>query len=140
MGNAVRARQGGEYALTLSCDLFAQVRADLDVCDVVERVSRAQFAVGQRAEQVVVRHAGHVSGGVQAGDRGFAPFVDPDSRAAMPAAQPNLRDVHLDHVLPVALAAPLMEASAARSLGAVQHALDLGESLWRQVVELEIDG
>ena len=57
----------------------------------------------------------------------------------MPAAQADLRDMHLHQVFAIAVPAPFMKAAAARPFGAVEDALDLRDRLRREVVQLEVE-
>ena len=102
-------------------------------------VRAGQVAEDERADHVVVRHAGQVAGGVQPGHGGLRVLVHPDAGRRVAAAQPDLGDVHLHVVGAVVVPAALVEGAPGRPLGVVQDPLDRGDRLLRQVGELEVD-
>src|ERR1019366_9215342 len=124
MRDPVRAGEGRQKACALGGHLVRVEGRRPGPRDEVERARSADLAVGERPEEIVVRNARHVAGRVEAGHRGLAALVDPDTGRAVTAAQPDLRDVHLDEVLVVRLATTQVESTAARALGPVQDALD----------------
>src|SRR5690606_24544501 len=68
-------------------------------------VRTGQVAEDERADHVVVRHAGQIARGVEAGDGGARVLVHPHAGGGMPAAQTDLGDVHLDVVGAVVVSA-----------------------------------
>ena len=111
---------------------FARVRR------VARRVRARQVAEDERADHVVVRHAGQVAGGVEAGDRGAGVVVHPYPRGGVAAAQADLGDVHLDVVGAVVVAAARVEGAARRALRRVQDRLQRGDGLLREMAELQV--
>ena len=111
----------------------------LAALDVLRRVLTREPAVGEGAEHIVVRHGSHVPGGVEAGNRGFRALVHIDARCAVAAAKTDLRNVHLDHLVPVIGPASRMKPSPARALIRVQNLLDGLNGFFGEMVELQKD-
>src|SRR5471030_1673458 len=55
----------------------------------------------------------------------------------MTAAKTDLRDMHLDHLLPVIGASPCMETPAARTLVGMKDVFDRLDRFLRQMIELQ---
>ena len=85
-----------EHPLLLGREVGGVVSRKVDVSAEAGRIRSGDAAIDERAEHVVVRHAGHIAGGIQARDRRAGVLVDPDARGAVARAQADLGDVHLD--------------------------------------------
>src|ERR1700733_11558491 len=58
----------------------------------------------------------------------------------MAGAEPDLRNMHFDHTMPVVRAASRMETAAARTLVGVQDRLDLGDGFFCEMIDFEEHG
>src|SRR5207237_5010868 len=104
------------------------------------RVLSCDLSIDEGAQHVVMRDSRRVSRGIKSRNRRSGVLVRPDARGTVAAAKADLRNVHLHHILSVVGAAPLMKPAASGPLVRVQYPFDMGDGLFRQVIELQDSG
>jgi hypothetical protein len=77
-------------------------------------------AIDEGAQHIIVRHACHIASSVKPRHGRACMFVDPNTRGAMTGTKADFRNMHLDHVAAVIIAATGMKETTRRALDLVQ--------------------